>query len=149
MKPQCPNLYWWRINGGLRYYAPPVLRQPGPGEPDVPDLIRPGDWFVAEYRRTPPSEGLVIEVAGPYWEDVAGQKVRWWVIYFADRRMLERERRPRDWCIINDVVAYRGELRGLFEADTLRIRVVPVPKDVQLPKWALAEIHAPRQLTLF
>jgi len=150
MKPQCPNLYWWRVNGGLNYYARPVLLQPGPEEPDVPDLIRPGDWFVAEYRQSPPSEGLVIEVAGPYWEEVAGEKVRWWVIFFADRRMLKRERRPKAWCIVYGVVAYKGELRGLFEADTLiQVRVVPTPKDVELPKWVLAQIRTPRQLTLF
>ncbi len=150
MKPQCPNLYWWNINGGLRYYALPRLRQPAPGEPDVPDLIRPGDWFVAEYEQTSPSEGLVMEVAGPFWDSVAGQKVKWYSILFVTREDLKRERRPHSehWSIINEVVAWKGELRGLFEADTKRIRVVPIPEDIHLPDWAKAVVHRGKQLRL-
>lgn len=69
---------------------------------------------------------------------------------FVTREDLKRERRPHSehWSIINEVVAWKGELRGLFEADTKRIRVVPIPEDIHLPDWAKAVVHRGKQLRL-
>jgi len=143
-KPQCTNTYLWFLGKGLRYYAKPHLRQPAPGEPDVPDLVRPGDWIRSSYH----TEGLVVRlIRVPY--GIAGQSVVTWTINFLYRYQISQKRQP-EFCIYNDVVACGGRLMSLFEANTTTYEVSKPPDDLPpYPRWLRNLLTQQKQLSLF
>jgi len=141
---QCYSTYMWHLNGGLRYYARPTLRQPGPGEPDVPDLVHPGDWFMCSY--TPDvSQGVVVSVC-PTRDVIAGMNVVYYTVAYIPIDLVRIPRRPADqrylrWA--NDVVAHHGTLCKLFAASRDTFTVVnppPIPREEWAP-WVKEEVN--------
>jgi len=134
-----------------------VYRQPVPGEPEVPDLVQPGDVIRSSYG----SGGRVLNVAGYTVCACAGgpgehaptsdcHPLCCWSIAFVEKSHdpgPEGRVHPSAWCAINELVAVGGRLVKLFEANPDEVWVVEhAGRAVPLPEPAVATA-APRPRT--
>ncbi|GEM_PF-6403160 len=152
---QAPNGTWWERNGGPFYYEPPVLLQPEENGPDVPDLLHPGDWLEAGYEDGPHVSTRLVLGLRRATGCVAGRIVRYWNLTVLSLRDTRSPQPIRDTGSIGEVVAWKGELRGLFQADKTVYRVLPTPpmEREAWPLWLrrkMAEMRGKHaQLSLF
>lgn len=130
----------------------PAVRQPLDGDPELTELVHPGDYIRSSYD----TEGLVVDMY-PMKYHVAGRTVEAHSIRFWSRRKLEQlavseHIRLADFSTYNEVVVHGGKLCQLFEANSHTYEIVPVPDDVVITEraWAfLRQRSSPQQKSMF
>lgn len=128
------------------------VRQPVQGDPELTDLVHPGDYIRSSYG----TEGLVVKV-WPMQYDVGNRTVTAYSIQFWSRRKLEHLSTSdkvslEDFSIYNEVVVHRGRLCKLLEPNPDTFEIVPVPADVIICDRArafLGQAKPSGQLSLF
>ncbi len=126
-----------------------AYRQPLPSEPEVPDLVQPGDVIQSSYG----SGGRVLNVAvysicacaggpGEHAPTSDCHPLRCWSIAFVEKSHdpgPEGRVHPSAWCAINELVAVGGRLVKLFEANPDEVWVVEhAGRAAPLPEPAVA-----------
>ena len=147
----CQNSYRWGL-AKPEYWAEPVLHQPKPGELDVPDLVKPGDWIKSSYNTC----GMVISILRQK-HDIGGRHVHSYSISFWAPHQLNGTGIPREPSWYNDVVAEDGKLVSLFDGDRwtdgqlVTYQVLPLPDIALSPavKRYLEKKKQEQQLKLF
>lgn len=122
------NTFLWDLNNGFQgdKIEPPaeMLRLPIPGEPDVPDLVHPGDFIKTSYD----TGGIVV---GIYPRIFHGITI--YHIAFVNRMdAAENSLKKHNFSGINDVVARGGKLCHLFKDNKDTFKIVPIP-----PEWII------------
>lgn len=136
----------------------PEMRVHVAGTPDVPDLIRPGDWL------TNNGVGIVmaiklIKCEEGEWDYCPGAE-SWQVCYLGIGYMTERNVSIQDCGCYSQIVAVNGRLLQLYKLgwNEKEVIVVPKPEHVTVSKSAMALLkresptvqHSPfTQLELF
>ena len=104
-----------------------------PGTPDVPDLVRPGDWLVeSDYIDVYSVVVKVKKVIEGKWDSAPGAE-SWQITVIGIGYMDGRAVSENDCCYIGGIVAVNGELLPLYkkyEDEDPTIRVCEKPEDV-------------------
>ena len=128
------------------------VRQPVEGDPELTDLVHPGDYIRSSYG----TEGLVVKV-WPMQYNVGGQTVTAYSIQFWSRLKLEHLATSdkvslEDFSIYAEVVVHRGKLCKLLEPNPDTFEIVQVPVNVTICDRArafLGQAKPSEQLSLF
>lgn len=108
------------------------------GTPDVPDIVRPGDWV------TDDGIGIVMVVkmtkcTEGEWDICHGAE-SWWIYYLGIGYMTGEKVSIRDCGCYSQVVAVDGKLLQLYKLgwNEMEVQIVPRPDYVTVSKSAIA-----------
>ena len=135
----------------------PEMRMHIDSAPDVPDLVRPGDWV------TDDDIGIVMVVkiikgTEGKW-DICPDAESWWIYYLGIGYMTGESVSIHDCGAYSHIVAVDGKLLQLYKLgwNEREVRIVPKPDYVTVSRSAMAlvarenhsQLHTPMQLSLF
>ncbi len=119
----------------------PGIRQPVDGDPDLTDLVHPGDYI----RSSCNTEGLVVGVHRYQYhvsdQIVAAYSIRYWSKKKLWYLAISDHVRLDDYSVYREVVVHQGKLCKLFEAGEDIFEVVPIPEDVTVSARAWAFVY--------
>lgn len=106
-----------------------------PGTPDVPDLVRPGDWLVeSDYMDVYSVVVKLIPTREGKWDSVPGAK-SWQIVHIGIGYMDGRNVSENDCCYLSHIVAVNGQLLPLYKDRGGKPRTVRVcEKPAHLPE---------------
>ena len=119
-------------------------------EPDVPDLVRPGDWITDEENYGPYMVVKVTKHQEGEWDYCPGAE-SWTIHVLGSGYMTEGNVSDHDCGFLNDVVAVGGRLLQLYKLgwnDGEELMIVPKPDYVTVSRSAKALLGRSAQMLM-
>ena len=131
----------------------PEMRVHIEGTPDVPDIVRPGDWIIDDKYGGPMMVVKIVKGEDGKWDYCPGAE-SWWIYYLGIGYMTGERVSMKDCGCISHVVAVDGRLLQLYKLgwNEREVQIVPMPDYVTVSKSAVALVvreNLPIQLSLW